>query len=138
MTTKLLDTNVCVAALRRRADVVERMVAEFAEGDLRVSTITVFELAYGAARSGRPAEEFAKVSRFFQNGPCVELFGAPEAEAAGQIRADLAARGAMIGAYDLLIAGHALARGWIVVTANGREFSRVDGLAIEDWSEASR
>ncbi len=76
-----------------------------------------------------------KVGRFFDSGPPPVEFDREDAAAAGRVRADLAARGLMIGAYDLLIAGQALARGWMVVTANTREFTRVSGLAIEDWTE---
>lgn len=57
-----------------------------------------------------------------------------DAVAAALIKANLAARGQMIGAYDLMIAGQALARGWTVVTGNTHEFSRVEGLKLEDWT----
>lgn len=137
MTTKLLDTNVCIAALRGQIDIVDRMVVELATGDLRVSSITVFELVHGAARSARTGDEMNKINRFIGAGPAVADFGRPDAESAGSVRADLAARGLVIGAYDLLIAGHALARGWTVVTANIREFARVNGLAVEDWTRPS-
>ena len=53
---------------------------------------------------------------------------------AGAIRRDLEARGLPIGPYDLLIAGQARARDLVLVTANTREFERVDGLKLEDWS----
>lgn len=137
MTTKLLDTNVCIAVLRGAIDAGERLVAELAEGDLRMSSVTVFELVHGAARSARPHQEMIKINRFIDTGPVPVEFGRDDAEAAGRVRADLAARGLMIGAYDLLIAGHALARGWTVVTANTREFMRVAGLTVEDWTPSS-
>jgi tRNA(fMet)-specific endonuclease VapC len=60
-----------------------------------------------------------------------------DAEAAGRLRADLSLRGQTIGAYDLLIAGQGLARGWMVVTANTREFARAIGLTLEDWTAPS-
>ena len=58
----------------------------------------------------------------------------PLTRAAGAIRSELEAQGLPIGPYDVLIAGQALARGLVLVTANTREFARVEGLAIEDWS----
>jgi tRNA(fMet)-specific endonuclease VapC len=57
----------------------------------------------------------------------------PAAERAGEVRAHLAADGQLIGPNDLFIAGIALARGMTLVTHNTKEFSRVPGLAIEDW-----
>jgi tRNA(fMet)-specific endonuclease VapC len=95
--------------------------------------ITVYELIRGAAKSGRTTEELAKISRFIEGGPQSTPFEWADAEAAGHLRAALARRGEMIGAYDILIAGQALARGWIVVTANSDEFARVEGLQLENW-----
>jgi tRNA(fMet)-specific endonuclease VapC len=132
---RVLDTNICVAVLRGHRQVVERFADEPFE-DLRLSAITVFELNHGAAKSGR-AEEFAKVrTRLTSLISLVEL-SPSDAEAGGKLRADLETRGEIIGAYDLLIAGQALARDWTVVTANTREFARVRGLRTEDWTAAS-
>ena len=55
-------------------------------------------------------------------------------QAAGEIRAELERKGKRIGEYDTLIAGQAFARNLILVTANTREFGRVKGLAVEDWT----
>ena len=57
-----------------------------------------------------------------------------DAQAAGEIRAELERRGERIGEYDTLIAGQAFARNLILVTANTREFERVKGLVVEDWT----
>jgi tRNA(fMet)-specific endonuclease VapC len=59
-----------------------------------------------------------------------------DARAAGFVRATLEVSGKLIGAYDLLIAGQALARGLTLVTANVSEFSRVQGLAFQDWGKS--
>jgi len=133
VTTKLLDTNVCIEVLRGRPGMVSRFSSELAEGDLRISTITVFELVYGAARSGRDGGETAKIARFVEGGPAPVALDQTDAESAGRVRADLTSRGLVISAYDLLIAGQALARGWTVVTANIGEFERVQGLNVESW-----
>jgi len=76
----------------------------------------------------------AKVQQFIDAGPTVADLTRGDAEAAGRLRADLSSRGQMIGAYDLLIAGQGLARGWTVVTANTREFARATRLTLEDWT----
>jgi tRNA(fMet)-specific endonuclease VapC len=57
-----------------------------------------------------------------------------DAEASAKLRADLEKRGERIGGYDSLIAAHAVSRGWTMVTANVREFGRVPGLAVVDWT----
>ena len=56
-----------------------------------------------------------------------------DARQAGAIRAVLASKGTLIGAYDVLIAGQAVERNLILVTHNVKEFSRVPGLRVEDW-----
>lgn len=112
------------------------MVDEMLASELAVSAITIFELEYGAWRSARPDQELAKVRAFLAGGPHTVELGAADAAASGEIRARLAALGQTIGAYDLLIAGQARARDWTLVTANRREFARVPGLSLEDWSRA--
>ena len=56
------------------------------------------------------------------------------AESYTNIRTDLEKKGQIIGANDLLIASHALSLGAILVTNNTREFARVEGLVLEDWT----
>ena len=53
----------------------------------------------------------------------------------GRLRADLEKKGVPIGAYDLLIAAHALTLGLTLVTNNLREFARVEGLRLDNWAE---
>jgi tRNA(fMet)-specific endonuclease VapC len=125
-----------VALLRGQANVARRAATAALEGELRTSSITVFELTHGAAKSGRD-NEFGKLRRFLGGRIQPVEFTPHDAEVAGRLRADLAARGEIIGAYDLLIAGQALAREWTVVTGNTREFARVRGLKLEDWTAAS-
>ena len=132
----LLDTNTVIEALRRRDDTLRR---RFVENDtqMAVSTVTVAELAYGSERSSDPARNRRAVDGLIGRLVVLDL-DMPAAEHSGQIRAQLAAKGTPIGPYDLLIAGQARAHGLIVVTNNVREFSRVDGLRVEDWTTAPR
>ena len=127
----MLDTNLCIRVLRDRpGTVMDRFSAE--ADALSVSTVVLFELLFGAARSARPAENRREVDRFAARLEVLE-FDAPAAAHAGEIRAALAQRGQMIGSYDLLIAGHARSRGLTLITSNLGEFRRVDGLRSEDW-----
>lgn len=61
-------------------------------------------------------------------------YDAMAASHTGQLRAELARSGTPIGPYDQLIAGHARSRGLIMVTNNRREFDRVPGLRVADWT----
>lgn len=129
----LLDTNIVIFAIRNRTPLLrERLTDHF--GRMAVSTITVAELQYGVERSSDPARNRRATEEFLA---LLEMqpFSAAAAEHSGEIRAVLAASGRSIGAYDALIAGHARAGGLTVVTNNLREFERVPGLLVEDWSE---
>lgn len=99
--------------------------------------MVLYELLFGAERSARPVENRTAVERFAARLVVLPFDGAAAAHAAN-IRADLERRGASIGAYDLLIAGHARSRGLVVVTGNLREFGRVEGLRSEDWLGGER
>jgi tRNA(fMet)-specific endonuclease VapC len=100
-----------------------------------VPTVVLHELWYGIAKSQRTIANKQNLKKFL-SGPLTVLdFDAEDARLSGEIRANLANRGAPIGPYDVLIAGQALARGFTLVTANTREFARVDGLRIANWTE---
>src|ERR1035437_4537809 len=131
----LLDTNVCIEVMNGRPRLVgerfERALAD--ERKLFVSTISSFELWYGAAWSGRPEFNRERLEHFLA-GRVQELpFDDEDAMRAGEVRAALERLGAPIGSFDTLIAGQALARGLVLVTHNVQEFERVRGLKLEDW-----
>lgn len=131
----LLDTNIVIFALRNRTPLLrERLNDHF--GRMAVSSITVAELHYGIERSTDPARNRRATEEFLALLE-VQPFTATAGEHSGEIRAALAASGQPIGGYDVLIAGHARAGGMTVVTNNVREFERVPGLLVEDWSESS-
>jgi len=131
----LLDTNVCIEIMNGRPAVVrERFDRALEQGtSLLVSSISSFELWYGAEWSGRREFNRERLGHFF-SGDVEELpFEAGDAVRAGEVRALLEKRGTPIGPYDTLIAGQALARGLVLVTHNVGEFGRVPGLRVEDW-----
>lgn len=127
----LLDTNLCIRVLRDRpAGLRTRFNAE-AEA-LCISTVVLTELLHGAGKSARPLENRRQVERFAAR-LTVLPFDAEAADHAGDIRTVLERQGRTIGAYDVLIAGHARSRGLMVITGNLGEFGRVEGLRCEDW-----
>lgn len=127
----LLDSNFCIRVLRDRPQGLrERFNAE--ASSLSISSIVLYELLYGAAKSARPLENSQAVEGFAARVQVLD-FDSDAAAHAGEIRAELERKGSPIGGYDVLIAGHARSRGLVVVTGNLAEFRRVDGLRCEDW-----
>ena len=128
----LLDTNACIRILNNTsAALVSRLRGESPSG-IRLSSVTKAELLFGARRSVRAAANLRLLDRFF--APFISLpFDDHCAEHYSTIRADLSTRGQLIGPNDMLIAATARAHDLILVTHNTREFSRVVGLAVEDW-----
>ncbi|MEA3061154.1 MAG: tRNA(fMet)-specific endonuclease VapC [Sphingomonadales bacterium] len=131
----MLDTTLCVRVLRDRPAGVRQRFNDNAEA-LSISTIVLMELLHGAAKSARPAVNRRAVEDFAGRLEVLP-FDEPAADHAADIRADLERKGTPIGAYDLMIAGHARSRGLAVVTGNLGEFKRVDGLRCEDWLEGA-
>jgi len=127
----LLDTNLCIRVLRDRPPSLREKFNREADG-LATSTIVLTELLHGAAKSARPEANRSEVETFAARLEVLP-YDAAAAHHAAEIRSALERRGRSIGAYDVLIAGHARSRGLIVVTGNRGEFDRVDGLMCEDW-----
>ncbi len=132
-----LDTNVVVAVLKQAPpNLVERFARELPQGTLALSSIVLFELHYGIANSARRKENSDRLAVFLEAPIEVLAFEPEDAEAAGELRAELKRAGTPIGPYDILIAAQARRRGAKLVTANINEFSRVPGLVVEDWASA--
>jgi len=129
----MLDTNICIFVLRGRGS--PGLTARFeAEADrICISSVTLAELHHGVAKSGRQERNGQALSAFSARLPVLD-FDPAAAEAYGPLRTDLEAAGTSIGPYDLMIAAQAASRTLIVVTNNRREFDRVAGLRVEDWS----
>jgi len=132
----LLDTNAVVSLLRNKpVEVRERyQEAEAAGAYLALSSVVLFELWYGVAKSSQVQENTERLRILLSGDLDLLDFDDEDARTAGQVRATLEKSGTPIGAYDLLVAGQALRRGLTVVTANTSEFSRVTGLNWEDWT----
>jgi len=114
---------------------VRRNASRVSPHDCAVSTVTTYELLAGARKCRKPEQEERRVATFV--GTIRELaFHRRAAERAAQARAYLEERGVMIGPYDLLLAGQALADGLTIVTSNTEEFGRVPDLRIVNWREA--
>lgn len=131
MLVSLLDTNLCIRALRDRpAGIRERLKAEY--DTVCISAVVRYELYVGIAQARGTARERREIDEFLSPFQCLP-FDDEAAFHAADIRVDLARKGQLIGPNDLLIAGHARSLGLKVITGNLREFQRVEGLRCEDW-----
>lgn len=127
----MLDTNICIYLMRRRApELTDRFEAR--ADRIFISSITLAELNFGVMRSPQRAREEARMAELLARVDVLP-FDALAAAQYGLVRADLEQRGQPIGPLDTLIAAHALAEGMTLVTNNRREFDRVAALAVEDW-----
>jgi tRNA(fMet)-specific endonuclease VapC len=128
----LLDTNVCIAAINPGESPIKECLARHAPADLALCSVVRAELLWGAWRSRRPESNLALLEKFFALFRSLP-FDDSAAQHYGRIRANLTAKGTPIGPNDLMIAAIALAHDLILVSHNTREFSRVEGLRLEDW-----
>jgi tRNA(fMet)-specific endonuclease VapC len=133
----LLDTNVCIALINGTTAKVRTRFIQAArrKSKFATSSIVVHELWYGVARSKLVAQNAGALAVFLDSALEVLDYSAQDAQASGEIRADLERRGKRIGEYDTLIAGQAYSRNLTLVTANTGELARVKGLDAEDWTE---
>lgn len=131
MSKYLLDTNSLSDAVRQPRGRINKRIAQVGAGAVVTSIIVAAEARFGAARSG--SARLATQLEIVLAHMIVLPFEAPADLRYAEIRANLQARGLAIGANDLLIAAHAVALGCVLVTANEREFRRVEGLVVENW-----
>jgi tRNA(fMet)-specific endonuclease VapC len=131
-----LDTNAVIPILNIRGSRVEgQLRVALKEGiPVAISSLVLFELWYGAAKSTRTERNIDRINDFLAAPIQVWPFEADDAREAGEIRAVLERSGTPLGPYDILIAAQARRRGATLVTANAREFARVPGLKTEDWA----
>lgn len=127
----LLDTNIVIYVIKHRPPEVRAVFNRHA-GQQAISSITLAELLHGAEKSQQPERNLAVIEDFTSRLEVLD-YDAAAAAHYGDIRARLEQQGKTIGVNDLHIAGHARSLGLIVVTNNEREFTRVDGLRVENW-----
>ena len=132
----LLDTNAVIALLKDQPPNVRNRLRRLVRPgvSIAVSTIVLYELWYGVARSQRRRENAERLRVFLSGNIDVARFDEDDAVTAGDLRAALEAAGTPIGPYDLLVAAQALRSGATLVTANVSEFARVRGLDWQDWT----
>jgi len=128
----LLDTDTCIYALRQNKTVLGKLLSKSRE-DVAVSVITEAELRTGAAKSTSAAKTLRLLENFLRPLGILE-FGSNDAAVYAQVRAKLERAGTPIGPLDTLIAAQAVARKLVLVSNNEREFGRVAGLHLQNWT----
>lgn len=128
----LLDTNAWIEVLNNPQGHLASKLAAHAPRDIALCSVVLAELVVGAYKSSQPAANLLMIQQLTQQFACL-AFDEASADPYAQARCHLEKIGLPIGPYDLQIAAIALQFGLIVVTHNVAEFSRVPGLAVEDW-----
>ena len=132
----MLDTDTCIFLMRGESQTLAAKVQSVPLLQQVMSAVTFAELTYGVQASA--------VAKRKQNQAVLDsltlhlaVLNWPQdaAKHYAEIRADLKKRGAQLGAADLMIAAHARAMGAIVVTNNVKDFGRVKGLQVENWTK---
>jgi tRNA(fMet)-specific endonuclease VapC len=128
----MLDTNTCIAIIRRKVPQVLKRFSAYRVGEIGISWVTLAELEFGVAKSQHQEKNQAALDEFVLPLEIAD-FDRDAARAYGQIRAVLERKKTPIGALDMMIGAHALVLGATLATNNTREFSRIKGLALVDW-----
>lgn len=135
MAEYMLDTDISSYIMKRSHDTVLRRLQKVPIGAVCISVITKSELLFGVEVSPRRQQDQAALDEYLRHAEVLD-FPNEGALHYAQIRAALKVRGTMIGGNDLFIAAHARSLGLTLVTNNTREFGRVQGLNIENWTES--
>jgi len=128
----MLDTNICIYIIKMKPLKVLETLKRIDIGDVSISVITLAELEYRVEKSQQSERNKIALTSFLSP---LEILPLSDNAAVifGEIRASLEKKGQIIGAYDLLIAAHALSENLILVTNNTNEFSRIPGLSLQNW-----
>ena len=128
----MLDTNICIYLIKQQPREVIDKFQRISPGEIVVSTVTVAEMMYGVGKSQYKEKNKTALQAFLAPLEIVD-FDFAAAQQYGVVRAYLEKTGKPIGAYDLMIAAHALSLGLVLVTNNEQEFQRIPDLIIENW-----
>jgi len=130
--TYLLDTNTCIYFLNRSSERIVSRFKKLSPSDIKLPSVTVAELFYGAEKSKARKKNYALVQDFISAFEIVP-FDEKSCRAYAKVRLYLEKAGTPIGPMDLLIASIGLANQFVVVTNNEEEFARVRGLKVKNW-----
>ncbi len=129
-----LDTNICIYALKNTFPRIGETMRKLSPKIIAIPAMVKAELYYGAFKSVHKERTLIALEKFLSPFKIIP-FGDREIKIYAKIRADLEQAGKVIGPNDLIIAATALSHGAVLITHNTKEFSRIDELLIEDWTQ---
>ena len=130
----MLDTDICIYLAKDRYPQVTARFERLKPDQPVMSAITYGELQFGANKSSQRSRTVSQLAELIQYIP-VESVTSSVGQAYGEIRATLERQGRSIGNNDMWIAAHAMAMNVTLATNNEREFLRVTGLSVENWTK---
>jgi tRNA(fMet)-specific endonuclease VapC len=130
----MLDTDICIYLAKNSNPQVTARFERLRADQLVMSAITYGELHHGAYKSSQRERALSQLAQLIQYVP-VENLTTAAAQAYGRIRATLEMHGRIIGNNDLWIAAHAVTLDVTLATNNDREFERIAGLTVENWTK---
>ena len=131
----MLDTNICIAIIKRKPPQVLKRFTAYKVGEIGISWVTLAELEFGVAKSQHQEKNQTALDEFVLPLE-IANFDREMARVYGRVRATLESKGMSIGPLDMMIGAHALALGVTLATNNTKEFSRIKGLTVADWLDS--
>ena len=128
----LLDTNICIYAINGRHPMLSEKLLSIHPSEIFISSITVGEMEYGAAKS-HWGERTKQIMHAFLANYDILPFTDQDAALFGAFRAQLASTGITVGVLDVMIAAQGVSNNLTLVTHNTREFIRIPGISLDDW-----
>ena len=129
-----LDTNICIYYLKGSYPKLKQKLLSFNPDTIVIPVITKAELLHGAEKSKQKEDNLKKINQFLLPFKIVD-FTDSDASVYASIRSELEKKGTIIGPNDLIIASIVLSNNGTLVTKNVKEFSRIKGLKIENWTD---
>lgn len=133
----MLDTDTCIYTIKKNPRGVFAKLRKFSPDSIAISAITEAELRFGMSNSSKPEHNHRVLDEFLAPFQVVSFDSAAAAHY-GEIRSHLRRSGTPIGNMDLLIAAHARSLSVTLVSNNVKEFAKVPGLKLENWSRETR
>jgi tRNA(fMet)-specific endonuclease VapC len=132
----MLDTDICIFLMRGESPTLAVKVQSIPLRQQVMSAVTLTELTYGvqASASAKRKHNQAVLDSLALHLAVLD-WPQEAAQHFAEIRVDLKRRGAQLGAADLMIAAHARSMGAVVVTNTVKDFGRVKGLQVENWTK---
>ena len=130
----LVDTNILIFLCKEKSKTLEEKFRSHRPEDFLVSSVTIAELLYGVNKSQRKEQNLQAILKILSPFKVID-FDSRDAWTYGEIRADLERKGTPIGGNDLMIAAQAKRRNLIIITNNTKEYHRVTGLKVQDWTK---